>query len=308
MSDIAVRELQDDLPFGARVAGVTMDALRDPELRNRLNAIFVDRGMIVFEDVEPCAEMQLALSRVFGPLVEHAIKQRPNADENTPPGLIDLNFAPDDTDIFEVDGTPLASYLPWHFDACYMRELNRGGILRALVIPPQGGLTGFADGIQLYRSVDQRLRDRFEDLNILYHSSLVYTRMRFGQPPGYRQVRLRQEIVDMFDRIKHAPRAIHPAIWQRQTGEKVLHVSAWQAAGIEGLENEEGNALLAELLAEMMVKMKPYRHAWKTTDMVIWDNWRFLHSVSGHDPQHARRVQRTTIQGDYGLGRVDAGS
>jgi taurine dioxygenase len=305
MPDIAVRDLQDDLPFGARVAGVTMASLIDPDVRSLLNATFLDRGMIVFEDIEPSAEMQLELSRVFGPLVEHAIKQRPNMDEHTPPGLIDLNFEPDDTDIFEVDGKQLASYLPWHFDACYMRELNRGGILRALVIPPTGGLTGFADGIQIYEAVDPELRDRFEDLDILYHSSLVYTRMRFGQPPGYRQIKLRQEIVDMFDRIKHAPRAVHPAIWQRETGEKVLHVSSWQAVGIDGHENAEGDALLAELIAEMAAKMKPYRHAWKPTDMVIWDNWRFLHSVSGHDPHHARRVQRTTIQGDYGLGRLD---
>lgn len=306
MSEFAVRDLQNDLSFGARISGLDLPMLSDRDVRKRLNAIFLDRGMIVFEDVEPSAEMQLELSRVFGPLVEHAIKQRPNTNDDTPPGLIDLSFEPDDTDIFEVDGKPLASYLPWHFDACYVPELNRGGILRALVIPPEGGLTGFADGVQLYQAVDRRLRDRFEDLSIIYHSSLVYTRMRFGQPPGYREIKLRQEIVDMFDRIKHAPRAVHPAIWQRESGEKVLHVSSWQAVGIEGHENPEGDALLAELIAEMAAKMIPYRHAWKPADMVIWDNWRFLHSVGGHDPRHARRMQRTTIQGDYGLGRLEA--
>jgi taurine dioxygenase len=36
--------------------------------------------------------------------------------------------------------------------------------------------------------------------------------------------------------------------------------------------------------------------------MVLWDNWRLLHAVSGHPPQYRRRLQRTTIQGDYGLG------
>ena len=305
MPTITVKDLQDDLPFGSRVTGIDSAALADSEVRKQLNAIFIDRGMIVFEEVEPSPTMQVELSKVFGPLQEHAIKQRPNADENTLPGLIDLNFEPDDTDIFEVDGKQLASYLPWHFDSCYMRELNRGGILRALVIPPEGGLTGFADGIQLYEAVSPDIRAEFENLNIVYHSGFVYTRMRFGQPPAYRQIKLRQEIVDMFDRIKDAPRAIHPAIWQRDSGEKILHVSSWQAAGIEGRENAEGDALLAALIAEMNTKVQPYRHAWKPTDMVIWDNWRFLHSVSGHDPKYARRVQRTTISGDYGLGRLE---
>jgi len=130
--------------------------------------------------------------------------------------------------------------------------------------------------------------------------------MRFGQPRGYRQISLRQAIVEMFERIRDTPRAIHPAIWQRDSGEKVLHVSPWQAAGIEGCENPDGDALLDALIREIYQKMRPYRHEWKPTDMVIWDNWRFLHSVSGHSPQHQRRVQRTTIQGDYGLGKVES--
>jgi taurine dioxygenase len=39
--------------------------------------------------------------------------------------------------------------------------------------------------------------------------------------------------------------------------------------------------------------------------MVIWDNWRVLHSVSGSAPEHGRCMHRTTIAGDYGLGRFE---
>ena len=59
------------------------------------------------------------------------------------------------------------------------------------------------------------------------------------------------------------------------------------------VEDAEGEALLEVLIQEIYAKMQPYFHSWKPTDMIIWDNWRFLHSVSGHDPQHSRRVQRT---------------
>jgi taurine dioxygenase len=41
--------------------------------------------------------------------------------------------------------------------------------------------------------------------------------------------------------------------------------------------------------------------------MLIWDNWRMLHSVSGCDPKYPRRMQRTTIKGDYGLGYFENG-
>jgi taurine dioxygenase len=40
--------------------------------------------------------------------------------------------------------------------------------------------------------------------------------------------------------------------------------------------------------------------------MVTWDNWRILHCVSGCDPTVPRRMHRTTIKGDYGLGRFES--
>ena len=307
MTSIKQKPLGSDVPFGVRVTGVDMENVRDGSVRKQLNQIFLDRGMIVFEDIEPSGPMQVALSEVFGPLQDHALKGVPRADENATPGLIEFKFDPEEADIFEVNGTRLCSYVPWHFDACYTRELNRGGVLRALDIPAEGGMTGFADGIQLYGAVSSDLRDKFETLNIIYHSYLMFTKMRFGQPKSYHAIRIQKVVADLFEQTKDAVRSIHPAIWRRDTGEKVLHVSPWQAAGIEGHEDSEGDALLEALCQEIYAKMTPYHHAWKPTDMVIWDNWRFVHSVSGHNPKYSRRVQRTTISGDYGLGRFEHG-
>ena len=89
----------------------------------------------------------------------------------------------------------------------------------------------------------------------------------------------------------------------------MLHISPWMAEGIEGDETAEGNALLDAVCREIfaLARKMSYFHAWKPTDMLIWDNWRVLHAVSGHDPSLARRMQRTTIKGDYGLGYFENG-
>lgn len=300
MATITVSALSDELSFGARIDGVDFDNVKDPAVRQQINDVFTDRGMIVFENVDPSAAMQVALSEVFGTLQAHSLKDVPKAEGETP-GLVNFDYE----DIFEVNGVELSAYIPWHFDACYTNELNRGGVLRALTIPPEGGLTGFADGIQLYKAISPELRDQFETLNIIYHSHLMFMEMRFGRPQSYNPIKVRQMIVDMIETTRDAPRSVHPAIWKRETGEKVLHVSPWQAAGIEGQETAEGDALLEALCQEMYAKMTPYHHAWKPTDMVIWDNWRFIHSVGGHSPQYPRQMQRTTITGDYGLGRLE---
>ena len=306
MSSIAERPLSDALSFGARVRGVSRAALRSDDVRRQLSDIYERRGVVVFEDVEQSADMQLALSGVFGPLRQHAMNAVPKAGDDPAKAVMELNCHPGEADVFEIDGKLLAGWVSWHYDACYTKRLYRGGLLRALDIPPTGGLTGFADGIQLYSAISEGLRARFEHLNIVYEAKLMFMNQRFGLPKRYKVVSLQRAAIDVLKASEGSPRAIHPAVWQRPSGEKVLHVSPWQAAGIEGHEDAEGNALLEALCDEIYAKMTPYWHAWKPTDMVVWDNWRTIHCVSGHDPQHSRRMHRATIEGDYGLGRFES--
>jgi taurine dioxygenase len=301
MTGISVRPLSDDLPFGARIGGVTLENSTDENVRREIARVFTERGMILFEGMEPSNATQMAVSRIFGEPQVYALTDVVESSDKVDTGVVGLEYG----DVFEVDGVELVSWLPWHFDACYTDKLNRGGVLRALTIPSEGGLTGFADGIQLYQAIDPELRDRFETLNIVYHTHLMFMNMRFGMPKSYKPVSIRPMIGEMLAATKDAPRSIHPAIWTRETGEKVLHVCPWQAAGIEGMMNAEGDALFEALIQEIYAKMMPYRHRWTPTDMIIWDNWRFLHSVGGNPPQYPREMQRTTIEGDYGLGRLE---
>ncbi|RYD94794.1 MAG: TauD/TfdA family dioxygenase, partial [Sphingomonadales bacterium] len=181
MASISIEPLSDDLPFGARVEGVDWGNVGDAEVRARLNATFEDRGLIVFAGVEPSLKMQAAVSEIFGPLRMHSYKGITTAEGDVP-GVMELKRTPGEGDVYEVDGRELAGWLPWHFDACYDRELNRAGVLRVLQSPPEGGLTGFADGIQLYQAISPALRDRFENLEILYHPKLMFVNMRYGRP------------------------------------------------------------------------------------------------------------------------------
>jgi len=299
---ITVSPLRADLPYGSRIAGVSFESLADESTRRQINRVFEDRGLIVFENVEPSSEMHVAISTVFGPLKDHPVASVPRVDQKTMPGVIDMRYNPDDATLIELEGKRITHWLPWHFDHCYNNELNRAGVLRALEIPPAGGLTGFADGIQLYAAFPPQLRQRLEALKIIYTLDLSYAHMRFGKPATFRLLHEQSGHMKLALQAKSLPRAVHPAVWTRGSGERVLHVSPWMAVGIEGRENPEGEALLERVCQEVLARLQPYFHQWKPTDMLIWDNWRMLHSVSGHDPQYARRMQRTTIKGDYGLG------
>jgi taurine dioxygenase len=216
-----------------------------------------------------------------------------------------MTHNPNDSTLVEIDGKVLDHWLPWHFDHCYNNELNRAGVLRAIDISAEGGLTGFADGIQLYQSFSPELRAMAETLDVVYRLNVAYGEWRFGRPKGFRAVHDSKSSLDMNAYARTLSRAVHPAVWIRATGEKVMHVSPWMAEGIESHMDAEGDELLEAICQEVFAKVQPYYHRWNTTDMLIWDNWRMLHCVSGSPPENPRRMQRTTIKGDYGLGRFE---
>ena len=92
---------------------------------------------------------------------------------------------------------------------------------------------------------------------------------------------------------------------QRETGRKVLNVSPWFAVGINRRETAEGDELLREVVSYCIDDGCAYFHDWNDDDMVLWDNWRMLHCASGVEPNTPRWMQRTTIVGDYALGRIE---
>jgi len=306
MTDITVRPIRDDLGFGARVAGLTIEALDDPDVRSRLTEAFEQRGLLIFEDVEPSPAMQVAISTVFGPLKDHPSAATPRAGDGML-GVIEIRHEPNEGGVVEVDGRLLSQWLPWHFDHCYNDQLNRAGVLRAVEVPPDGGMTGFVDGIALYGAVAPEVRDRIEGEMVIYAMDVILDNLRFGRPEGFVEVAASPGAIDVMVEYEHRPRALHPAVWTRSTGEKVLHVSPWMAKGIEGKDDAAADELLTEVSDAIVEAARglSYFHRWEPTDMVIWDNWRILHSVSGSAPEHGRCMHRTTIAGDYGLGRFE---
>lgn len=301
-------ELREGLSFGARVRGVTRNRLEDADARAAIKAAFEEKGLLLFEDVEQSSQMQLSISQALGPLKDHPVAAVQRAEADLAPGVIDIANDPEDQVVIELEGKELASWLPWHFDHAYNNELNRAGVLRPIVVAPEGGLTGFADGADLYANLPADLRERLNDAEVLYHLGTLVLNMRFGRPDTLKAVRNSSQGVKVEEEAKKIPRAVHPAVWTRADGLKVLHVGLLHAVGIKGQEDEAGDALLAAVCDQIVQNRQAYFHKWELGQMLTWDNWRILHCVTGCDPSIPRRMHRTTISGDYGLGSFEDAS
>ena len=55
--------------------------------------------------------------------------------------------------------------------------------------PPDGGLTGFVDGIALYDAISPELRDRIEGETVIYAMDVILDNLRFGRPDEPRRGR-----------------------------------------------------------------------------------------------------------------------
>ncbi len=302
MTDVETLPLQEGLSFGARIRGLTPRNIGIASVRLQIQAVFEQQGMIVFEEVEPSSEMQVMISEIFGPLKEHPVKSVERLDDKKLPGVITIRTDPGAC-IVEIDGKRLMTWQPWHFDHSYNDELNRGGVLRAETIAPEDGRTGFADGVQIYNALRPEVRAKLDRLNVLYTLDLRYSQQKFGLPENFREIAPKPAA--QAELARTMPLAIHPAVWTRASGEKVVHMSPYGARGVEGMQTNEAYDLLSGLWDEIEEAIQPYFHSWKLTDMLVWDNWRMLHQATGVDPKYDRVMHRTTIKGDYGLGRWD---
>ena len=252
--------------------------------------------------------MQVAISTVFGPLKDHPSTATPRVGGDDMLGVIEIRHEPNEGGVVELDGRLLSQWLPWHFDHCYNDQLNRAGVLRAVEIPPDGGMTGFVDGIALYAAVSPEVRDRIEGEMVIYAMDVILDNLRFGRPDGFVEVQASPQAVDVMTEYEHRPRAIHPAVWTRTLRREGPPRLAVDGEGHRRPgRRRRPSALLTEVCDEIVEAAKglSYFHRWEPTDMVIWDNWRILHSVSGSAPEHGRCMHRTTIAGDYGLGRFE---
>jgi alpha-ketoglutarate-dependent taurine dioxygenase len=68
---------------------------------------------------------------------------------------------------------------------------------------------------------------------------------------------------------------------------------------VVGMPEADGRALLARLLAHTTESRFVYAHAWRTGDLVMWDNRCLLHrAVRNYDmARHRRILQRTVVKG-----------
>lgn len=291
---------------GIQMFGLKRAHLDGPAARDELYRLWVQHGVIVFRGMEDSDDLHIELSRVFGSFQVHPIQQR-----NTNPGRLELTnvqYEPggENGSVYRVNGTELGAWLPLHTDLIYFDKLNHGGLLRPRQLPPLMGGTDFLDKITAYDSLSDETKERIDQLEIAYKFYIDISKMK-NSLDQVELVRMGLKFQEIQKRESTYPRSIHPLVYsQKETGRKMLNLSPWFADEILGMDRAEGDKLLTELVHHMLAHPARYTHRWQEGDVVLWDNWRMLHGAEGLPPESGSRwMQRTTLAGDYELGRLE---
>jgi len=168
----------------------------------------------------------------------------------------------------------------WHTDASFQDPPGRYSMLSARVVPPVGADTEFADMRAAYDALDAQMQAQLEGLRV--HHSIAYSRQTLGF----------EFSKDEEDQLKGA---IHPLVLVNpRTQRRALYLAS-HASRIVDWPVPEGRLLLRDLIEHATQPQFVYRHAWKPSDLVIWDNRATMHRARPfEDNRYRRELRRVT--------------
>ena len=168
----------------------------------------------------------------------------------------------------------------FHHDMIHAEVPHNGTLLYSLEIPSYGGDTLFASGTAAYDTLDPAIKAKLEGRRALhfYNYGSTHPRRRAASAP---------------------PRqATHPVFrTHEETGRKAVYVNRLMTRQIEGLPQEESDALLEALFDHSEKPEFVYRHVWKVGDLLLWDNRCSTHARDDFPSDQRRLMLRTTVQG-----------
>jgi alpha-ketoglutarate-dependent taurine dioxygenase len=259
---------------GAEVLGVDRDRLLDDDaLPEWTLRVLDENGALVFRDLHVDDATQVAFSKKLGAVEVFGRGEHPEIFRVT----------------LDPQKNPAAGYLrgtfDWHLDGATDDVPIMATVLSAHAVASSGGETEFASTYAAYDALSEEEQEEYLQLRVVH--SFEASQRLVNPDPSPEELAL----------WRKRPAKVHPLVWRHRSGRRSLVLGA-TASHVEGMDHDEGRALLLELLDRSTAPERVYRHEWAVGDLVIWDNRGVLHRACRYDASSPRDMHRTTIAGD----------
>jgi alpha-ketoglutarate-dependent taurine dioxygenase len=268
--------------IGAEIAGVdTGDVLTDDAVAQIRQAL-LDHKVVFLRGQSLDYARQVAFAERLGPLTL---------------GHPTLVSPPDQPLLEEIDSLKGGRANHWHTDVTFVERPPAFTLLHAVVIPPVGGDTIWANTVTAYESLPAELRDLADQLRIVhtndYDYAAVYGR---GERADAALQAAQAQFVSTVYETEHPAVRVHP-----ETAEHSLVLGGF-ARTVLGFSPQASRDLIRVLQEYVTRPEQTVRWPWREGDLAIWDNRATQHyAIFDYGGAH-RRGERVTVAGPVPVG------
>jgi taurine dioxygenase len=256
--------------IGAEIRGVSLGRANEQELVDAIGVALIEHKVLFFRDqfLEPATHV--AFARLLG---------TPTMAHPTVPSLTGHRH------VFELDAASGARANVWHTDVTFVERPPCASILNAVVIPPVGGDTMWANTEAAYDALPDHLRTLADGLWVRHSNQADYAGMTTAGR-SYTSAFHSASFV-----ARHPLVRVHPV-----SGRRSLLLGGF-ANRIEGLSSNESADLIRTFQTHITRPENTVRWRYRPGDVVIWDNQATQHYAIDDYGDAPRRVQRVTLVG-----------
>lgn len=261
--------------LGAEILGLDLKKPMNDATFRALEAALIEHKVIFLRDQHLTTAQHVEISRRFGDLEVH-----PFRPEGEFPEIMVLDNHKDN---------PVLSTDVWHSDTTFRARPTRYTILRSQIMPPLGGDTLWCDMEAAYEGLSAAFRRMIHGLKARHdfkNFRVLFTRSEEDQK------RL-QRMEELYPNPLHPVVRTHPV-----TGRRCIYVNPQFTLNIDGLNEDESQAILDVLFAQVHTPEFQFRLSWSEGAIVFWDNQSTQHYAANDYYPERRRMERTAVMGD----------
>lgn len=278
--ELDVRQLAGSA--GAEIDGVDVRQPLSEQAIDAIRTALLRHKVVFLRDQDLDYASQVAFAQRLGPLTLG------HPTLTSPPGQPLLE---------EIDSRKGGRANHWHTDVTFVDRPPAFTLLRAVVIPPVGGDTVWANTVTAYESLPPELRDLADRLRIVHTNAYDYaaTNGREARPDA-EYARRREEFVSTVYETEHPAVRVHP-----ETQERSLLLGGF-ARSVTGFSPQAGRDVIGVLQEYVTRPENTVRWQWRVGDLAIWDNRATQHyAIFDYGTAH-RRGERVTVAGPVPVG------
>ena len=272
-------------PFAAEASGIDLSRPLGTAQVREIEAAMDRHGVLVFRDQPLDQDQQIAYARSFGPLDLGLRKVKGGPHRFKHAELADISNVKADGEVADREHAKIIGNIAnqlWHSDSSFQSPRAKYSMLSAVVVPPVGGETEYADLRLAHDALPDWRKAQIAGLKAVHYA--LHSRFLLGDTNYTEEQR----------------NAIPPAVWplaqtDPRSGREILFVGI-HACEVVGMTTAEGRMLLMDLLEHATQREFVYRHHWRVGDLVMWDNTATLHRGRHYDLAQRRELRRATTE------------